>query len=646
MRTIRMRMLLCAATALTVMVGGCGDAPTDPQGSTEPVTLAVQVATADGIVDLIVVEVTGPGIPVPILTNLVMNDGTASGSITVPAGQSCTFTARGFDAEGGITHEGSVTEDVRPGQAIVRIPLVPRGVGVPIEVLASTYIISMDPVAAEMNIGEERQFTATVTDAEGQPIDVDDAMLTWASSNPVIASVDAAGLVSAGGVQGAARIAVSYEGIAAETDLVVTGDDLLSISLATSSSEVEPGEPFEVVATIRNRGDEPVTDIRTWLLVDDARAHSLPGASYVFPILDDGEQTGVAVLYELVDPLEPGDEVIWTATVYSHLVQGTTISPEARLESWQGPEDPYLGNNETTTSVAVTDGRIVFASDRNGPMNLFIANPDGTDLHQLTSHPAAEAYPAWSGDRSRIAFIRSGALWIINADGTGETQLDVPADNRPTWSPDGTRIAVSGKLPGSEHLAILVHDLESGSNSQLTEESAGSDFIHPNWSPDGKEIVLVRAVEENFLGDYLLRVELTNGTATEIYVDHGGACFSSGGRFPTWAPDGTAIAINGSALSDGDVLPSHRIYVLRSGPSAGGVSCGGGFSGRDLILDGSESETEYDWPAWSPNGNQLVVARRYSGEGSLFDLLTLRSDGTGPTLNITNWLSDDIQPHW
>lgn len=218
--------LLLVATGLVALLGGCDSAPTDPFDTGEPVTLALQVASMDEMVEVIVVEVTGNGIPVPILANLVMTDGNASGSITVPAGQARTFTARGFDAEGGITHEGSITEEVRPGQAVVRIPMVPRGVGVPIEVVASSYVISIEPENAELDAGQAVTLAATVRNAEGSVLDVDPGDLTWASSNPAIARVERLetgdGEVT-GWYQGTAQVGVSYDGVAAHATVVVDG---------------------------------------------------------------------------------------------------------------------------------------------------------------------------------------------------------------------------------------------------------------------------------------------------------------------------------------------------------------------------------------------------------------------------------------
>jgi hypothetical protein len=58
---------------------------TDAGPSNVSVTVRVDVS-AFSIIDEVVVEVTGPGIETPLVFNLTIADGVASGTITVPAG--------------------------------------------------------------------------------------------------------------------------------------------------------------------------------------------------------------------------------------------------------------------------------------------------------------------------------------------------------------------------------------------------------------------------------------------------------------------------------------------------------------------------------------------------------------------------------
>jgi TolB protein len=103
------------------------------------------------------------------------------------------------------------------------------------------------------------------------------------------------------------------------------------------------------------------------------------------------------------------------------------------------------------------DGLIAFASftladGLNNPNNnpsgeIFVINPDGSGLVQLTHDNFEERAPSWSPDGTQIAFMaRVGGIdfeiCLINADGSNFRQLtdnDIP-DASPSWSPDGDQI--------------------------------------------------------------------------------------------------------------------------------------------------------------------------------------------------------------
>ena len=86
--------------------------------------------------------------------------------------------------------------------------------------------------------------------------------------------------------------------------------------------------------------------------------------------------------------------------------------------------------------------------DQQTGRDIYTINVDGTDLRQLTDHPAHERRPAWAPNGRQIAFYSTrnnnrGGIFLMDTDGKNVKELTNGDETYPSWSPDGKRIAFS-----------------------------------------------------------------------------------------------------------------------------------------------------------------------------------------------------------
>ncbi len=149
---------------------------------------------------------------------------------------------------------------------------------------------------------------------------------------------------------------------------------------------------------------------------------------------------------------------------------------------------------------------IVFSNTPDGGYSdIYTINPSTGDWTRLTDNGNVfDQDPAWSADRSQIAFVSTlddpqadFDLFVMNPDGSGQKRVtDIAAVGKsaddPAWSPDGTRIAVSAGRTGFGQENIWVIDLANGNQlTQLTQGDSGDRS--PTWSPNGTEIAFGRS---------------------------------------------------------------------------------------------------------------------------------------------------------
>jgi TolB protein len=150
-----------------------------------------------------------------------------------------------------------------------------------------------------------------------------------------------------------------------------------------------------------------------------------------------------------------------------------------------------LPNNPVPAGAAFPgdNGKIVFESDRFGDFEIFVMEPDGTVVTQLTSNAVNDVAPAWSADGTRIAWASSGNICVMDADGSNQTCLtgDPATEGDPAWSPDGTSILFErGIAADGMNEDIFVLDVATAAATPCVVDPARD--MGPAWSPDGAYI--------------------------------------------------------------------------------------------------------------------------------------------------------------
>jgi uncharacterized protein YjdB len=210
-------------TVLLVPVGSVTIAPTTSSvavGQTTTLTATVKDRNGTVVTDRVVTWVSvNPGIATVSSTGVVT--GVAPGTTTITA-----------------------TSETKSGSATVTVTLAPVAT------------VTVSPPTATVVVLGTTTLTTVLKDANGNVLT--GRVVTWSSSNPLVATVSSAGVVS-GVIPGTATITATSEGKSGTSVITVTLAPVATVTVAPASASVASGSTAQFTATLKDANGNVLT---------------------------------------------------------------------------------------------------------------------------------------------------------------------------------------------------------------------------------------------------------------------------------------------------------------------------------------------------------------------------------------------------
>lgn len=295
----------------------------------------------------------------------------------------------------------------------------------------------------------------------------------------------------------------------------------------------------------------------------------------------------------------------------------------------------------TRAANAPTGGSILISSNRTGAFNIFAVGENGVVRRALTQN--GNAFGArYSPDGERILFYRTIAFTpqtvnhIFTMDFDGGNLLDLSAraggnfsDSHPDWSPDGRRIVLV-RTPRAGAPELWTMNANGSNANELLKLSSATGVVgdyspSPRWSPDGGRIAYAAVPRSRTLGAPLypsIFVVNADGTNERQLTDND--LLNTG---PVWSPDGSQIAW---AAKD---------FLNRQNWHAWLMNASGTDQRLFLAPPGGDPNNGIQPTAWR---NNRVLAAGWTGNWNVF----LANAGGSKLIRVTGGTADNVPTDW
>lgn len=319
---------------------------------------------------------------------------------------------------------------------------------------------------------------------------------------------------------------------------------MLAASVASGSSIQIPGGPLRTNTELHGR----VLDLK-W---------APNGTKLRFSLLDPGQESsseweiaqgngGPQRLAAISDGQPFVKSGIWSQDSKYFFYEAGTYW---RLDIWVWPESTRLLSFHARRPLRLTNGEPGswrWPSPAPNPSTLFALNyavrSELVDFDRSTSSwqpkwdGAADFELDYSRDSQWVAYtnVRDHTIWKARSDRSGRVQLTEARieAHQPHWSPDGTRIAFTGKNAKGQWRVFQV-PTKRGSAEELL--PSGEDQGVPTWSPDGRFVIFGERLSAKSRAE--MSIHLLDITTRRLSAIAG----TKGLWSPRWSPDGRYVA--------------------------------------------------------------------------------------------------------
>jgi TolB protein len=234
---------------------------------------------------------------------------------------------------------------------------------------------------------------------------------------------------------------------------------------------------------------------------------------------------------------------------------------------------------------------------------------------------------------------------------------------RPSWSPDGKRLAFARHEAGGTHIWQYLMEVEPPAVPRRLTQRNAPEFDGV-FAPDGQHLLFVTVTLSGTQGNLDIAAIRADGSGLETVArDTSGLSHQ---EWPAWSPDGQRFAFSSTHEKNQEIYTARRdgkdVVRVTQSPGVDAHPCWspdgrwiyfatdrwGGLELARVHPDGSglarltASPGLDDYPALSPDGRRLAFVSNRDGQ---YEIYVASSDGTNP-INLTRHPRRDTYPTW